>query len=67
MTKRVTVETLQKRWLTTKEAMVYLGVSEDFMRRMREEDKVPYYKPLNSKLCWYAVEDLDNFILKNRA
>jgi len=61
------VEKLGKRWLTNKEAMLYLGVSADFMKTLRENGRVPYYKPHNSKMLWYEVKDLDNYILKNRA
>ena len=35
---------VEKIWLTTKEAMKYLGVSRDFLDNLRQSGELGYYK-----------------------
>lgn len=58
------VETLPKRWLSNKEACRYLGVSDEFMKGVRERAEIHFYK--HGKTVWYDVADIDKYIKKGQ-
>ncbi|OYP54603.1 excisionase family DNA-binding protein [Segatella bryantii] len=43
------VNQVEKIWLSTDEVLKYLGIKKDFLDRLREEGKIPYYKPAGKK------------------
>lgn len=63
MTRVVNVE---KIWLSARELAVYLGVSMDFVRAIRESGKLHYYKPFGNKMVFFKKSDVDRFIEKGR-
>lgn len=55
------VEEISKVWLSKDEACAYLGVTQRFLQRLRDEALIPFYK-FGSKMLWYKKSDLDDFI-----
>lgn len=55
---------VQKRWLNKGEAMAYLGVSEDYLTKLREEARISFSQL--GKMIWYDIESIDRFLLKNK-
>lgn len=58
------VEQVPKRWLNKQEAMAYLGVSEDYLTKLREDAEVSFSQV--GKMIWYELASLDRFVLRNR-
>lgn len=56
----IKVESAPKRWLNKQEAMVYLGVGEDYLTKLRSEAKVRFY--MDGKKIWYEQKELDRYI-----
>lgn len=61
----VKVEPAPKRWLNKQEAMAYLGCSEDFLDRLRNEALVSFSQ-FGSRMIWYDLASIDKFVIKNR-
>lgn len=59
------VEPVPKRWLNKDEAMAYLGVSDDFLKRLRDEALVSFSQ-FGNRQIWYDLASLDRFIIKNK-
>lgn len=55
---------VQKRWLNKVEAMAYLGVSEDYLTKLREEAMISFSQL--GKMIWYDIDSIDRFVLKNK-
>lgn len=51
--------------LTTKEASIYLKLSEQYVRRLYNQGKLVGYRPNGGKI-YFDLEDLDNFLRRNR-
>jgi len=65
ITKRTRQDTLRARgFLGYDEAAELLGVSETWMRRAREERKLPFHR--FGRCVRFAVQDLDEFIASTR-
>ena len=58
------VESAEKRWMNTQEAMAYIGVSQSYLETKRSGGELPYYK--DSSIIWYDIKDLDRLILRNK-
>lgn len=58
------VEHVPKRWLNKQEAMAYLGVSEDYLTKLREDAEVSFSQV--GKMIWYELASLDRFVIRNR-
>lgn len=58
------VEPVPKRWLNKQEAMAYLGVSEDYLKKLRDDASVSFSQ--DGRMIWYELASLDRFILKNK-
>ena len=58
------VEDVKKRWLSNREAELYLGCKERFLRNLRQTGKLRFYKIGGHIL--YEVSDLDKIVLQNR-
>lgn len=52
-------KTIEKIWLSSKEAEAYLGCGPDLLESLRRQG-MPFYKPTKNIL--YLKEDIDNFI-----
>jgi excisionase family DNA binding protein len=59
------VKTLTKPVLNHKEASVYLGISEAYLYKLNNQNKIPYYRPNYGKNT-YKREHLDNYLLSNK-
>lgn len=59
------VESAPKRWLNKNEAMNYLGVSEDFLDKLRNEALVSFSQ-FGRRMIWYDIESLDQFIKEHK-
>lgn len=53
-----------KKWFNSREAAVYLSISEAQLRNLVSLGKVPYYKLGRSNR--YLRDELDNLLLSNR-
>ena len=56
------VTSIEKLFLTNKEAQAYLGVSPDFLKDLRSNARISYSKV--GKMIWYEKKDLDNLVKK---
>ena len=61
----VTLMKVAKKPLTVEEAMKYLDVSESFIYKATYRNLIPYYQPGGKKI-YFKIEDLDNWIYRNR-
>lgn len=61
--KQFKVEPVQKRVLSKAEAMAYLGVSEDYLEKLRYEAEVKFAQ--RGRMIWYFKDSLDRFIDRN--
>jgi DNA-binding transcriptional MerR regulator len=57
-------ESYDKRWLTNREAMTYLGVSKSTLQRYRSDGLLPYSK-IGLKL-YYKVSDIEALLKQNQ-
>lgn len=62
--RRAHVEIVEKRFLSSKEAQAYLGMSDDFFVRLRNEAKLHFYRV--GRCVFYEKRDLDELILSNK-
>jgi excisionase family DNA binding protein len=63
--KKAIVNTVEKIWLNTDEAVAYLGVSRDFLDNLRKNNEITYYQ-YNTRPIWFAKSDLDRFVTDNK-
>lgn len=54
------VKDVEKRFLSNREAQKYLDVGEEFMKSMRDNAKIHYYKI--GRRIFYKVSDLNELI-----
>ncbi len=57
--------TISKATLTTKEAAIYIGVSEDFMKRSRFTGKGPAFIRIGERKVLYRLIDLNAYLESN--
>lgn len=58
------VEPVQKKWLSMREAMAYLGCSERSLRELKNNAEVKFAK--RGRMIWYELQSLDRFFERNR-
>ncbi len=63
-TSEATIKQLPVRWLTTKRACEYLGVSRDFLESLKKQAGLSFYKV--GQTVFFNVEDIDKLIIKNK-
>lgn len=56
---------IQKKWLSAAEAKAYLGCSDDFLRKLRDEALVSFSQ-FGRNMYWYELNSLEKFILKHK-
>ncbi len=54
----------RKPFLTCAEAQKYMGVSDKYMKKLRDNALVHFYR--DGRLIWYKRTDLEKFILKHK-
>ena len=59
------VEPIQKKWLSKEEAMKYLGCSETFLKKLRNDALVSFSR-FGGKMYWYDLASIERFISKNK-
>jgi len=55
---------IEKKYLSTKEAAEYLGVSMSTIYSYTRNRIIPHYKPGGN--CFFLIKELDEFMKKNR-
>ena len=55
---------VEKIWLTNREAQMYLGVSVDFLKRLRADGKISFYKV--GGVVFYRKHDIDRLLERGR-
>ena len=58
------VQPVEKRFLSSREAQAYLGMSDDFFTRLRNEAKIHYYRI--GRCVFYEKNDIDQLVLNNK-
>lgn len=58
------VETVQKIVLSKQEAMAYLGVGEDYLEKLRNENEVVFSR--KDRMIWYELESINRFLRRHR-
>ena len=58
------VEPVQKTVLNKQEAMAYLGVSEEYLTKLRENNEVVFHQ--DGRMIWYDLRSIDRFLLRNK-
>lgn len=56
---------LKKDVLSLREACIYLEISPSHLYKLTSEMVIPFYKP-NGKKLYFKLDDLNNWLLKNR-
>lgn len=56
---------IDQKYLKTREAARYLGITESELRRYARISLIPYSRP-GGKMMLFAKDDLDQFITKHR-
>lgn len=54
----------QKPFLTCAEAQRYLGVSDKYMKKLRDNAQIHFYR--DGRLTWYKRSDLEKYILNHK-
>lgn len=54
---------VEKRWLSTKDACAYLGISRDTLRDLRDSGQLTFSR-VGQKLTWYSLESIDRMLNK---
>lgn len=62
--KKAKTEPVEKIWLSSKEAQAYLGMSADFLKDLRQDGFLNYYKIRNA--VFYRKEDIDRLVENGR-
>ena len=57
----IVVKEIDKPWLSNKEAIKYVGMSADFLERMRNEGQLPFSK-IDGRAIFYKRRDLDDLM-----
>lgn len=57
---------VEKAWLSTKDLMKYLGVSKEFIDRLRHDGLINYYKPFGERMVFYRKSEIDAKIKKGK-
>lgn len=55
---------INKTWLTKKETMTYLGCSEDYLQKLRDNAEVSFSR--DGKMIWYDLESIDRFLRRKK-
>lgn len=58
------VQEVQKIWLSKDEAKAYLGCSDDFLARLRNEAQVSFSQ--FGKMIWYDINSINRFLARNK-
>lgn len=58
------VQPVEKMWLSNAEAQAYLGMGAKFLKDLRQQAKIPFYKIAHS--VFYKKSDIDRLITKGR-
>lgn len=61
----VTLMKVANKPLTFEEAAKYLNVSDSFLYKATYRNLIPFYQPGGKKI-YFKIEDLDNYIFRNR-
>lgn len=61
---RAKIEPLTKVWLSREEALVFMGCSDDYLRKVRDSGEVQFAK--DGKMLWYNVHSLTRYIERRR-
>ena len=59
--RKATVAQVEKRWLSTKDACAYLGISRDTLRDLRDSGQLTFSRVVQ-KLTWYSLESIDRML-----
>lgn len=59
------VEAVQKKWLSAKEAMAYLGCGRTFLTALRNDAKISFAR-FGEKMYWYDLASIDKFLERSR-
>jgi excisionase family DNA binding protein len=51
----------QDRWLSTKEAAEYLGVTPNAMHKLTGKREIPFEQDGPGAKCWFQIADLDAY------
>lgn len=57
---------VEKIWLSNAEAAAYMGTSSDYLKSLRDNGLISFYKPYGNKMIFYLKQDIDNFIKKGK-
>ena len=58
------IQQVEKIWLNRDEAKAYLGCSDDFLARLRNEALVSFSQ--FGKMSWYDINSINRFLARNK-
>lgn len=61
---KTNVVSVEKIWFTNRDAQAYLGVSIDFLKRLRADGKLSFYKV--GGMVFYRKRDIDKVLERGR-
>lgn len=59
------VQPIQKAWLSKREAMKYLDVSDKYLKKLRDEAQIDF--SVYGNVIWYSLKSIDRFLARNKA
>ena len=57
------VQPVEKVWLSREEAKAYLGISDDYLKDIRDAGEIGFARYKNT--VWYDLRSIERFMLRN--
>ena len=66
MARKITgkVESVAKKWLSKTAAMAHLGVSQDYLLKLRNAAEISFSQ--RERLIWYDLASIERFLTRNK-
>lgn len=58
------IKEIEKVWLSKEEAKLYLGCSDDFLKKLRDASKISFSQ--FGKMIWYNLRSIEKFLSENK-
>ena len=59
------IEPVQKKWLSPEEAKTYLGCSDKFLQKLRDNALISFSR-FGRNMFWFEIASIDRFLQKNK-
>lgn len=59
------INAIEKEWLSGEEAKKYLGCSDEFLQKLRDNALIGFSR-FGHKMYWYELSSIKKFLLKHK-